>query len=241
MGLNLKFCYIHAWKGFSKAWAVLCLISSFIVVFNLIPRIMVHPQFALMKNTFVDFSDAVLKDDRVTASLLASAIQEQIVYFTGRIVKIGLILFPVVALLTILLIMHANQAVKLEKSARKSFADLAWIALVHVILAIIKCFAFFLLIVPGIILYVRLFFVPLLLLEENISVKIALRKSWRLTRGHFFKLFLLIFYNTLIQIAAMFTIIGLIPVNGFINTVRAAAFHMLYEKNQRQAAEPGLR
>jgi hypothetical protein len=54
-----------------------------------------------------------------------------------------------------------------------------------------------------------------------------MRISWQMTDGNFWRLFLLMFMNTVIQTVSMPTIIGGIPATGFANTARAAAFRML--------------
>jgi len=54
--------------------------------------------------------------------------------------------------------------------------------------------------------------------------------SWQMTNGNFWKLFLIVLMNTGSQLLALPTIIGAIPVTGFVNTARAAAFRMIWEE-----------
>ncbi|MBU4128553.1 hypothetical protein KJ582_00365, partial [bacterium] len=54
--------------------------------------------------------------------------------------------------------------------------------------------------------------------------------SWQMTRGNFWELFLIVVINTGIQFLSLPTVIGTIPVTGFVNTARAAAFRMIWEE-----------
>lgn len=80
---------------------------------------------------------------------------------------------------------------------------------------------------PGVLLYVRLYFVPLILIDETIPPLRALRRSFALTRGYVGPLFVLVLTNTFIQLASLPTVIGAIPVTGFASTARAEAFRRL--------------
>jgi len=55
----------------------------------------------------------------------------------------------------------------------------------------------------------------------------AIRRSWVMTQGNFWNLLALFIINATCQFMAAPTVIGLIPVTGFVNTARAAAYQML--------------
>ena len=127
--------------------------------------------------------------------------------------------------------MYANWAVKDRRDAGRPFLFIVYIAVVHVLLAIGKLSAFFFLIVPGVYLYVKLLFVSLIMLEQKKGALSAIKTSWMMTSGNFWRLFLLVVINALIQFVAVITIVGVIPATGFVNTARAAAFRMLLRQD----------
>jgi len=225
--LQLIQCYQTAWNGFKKGWIILCLISGLIVAFELIPRLTVNKEFKGLKTSIITLLEAMDKGDKVEVDQTMLDIRLHTAGLLHQLVKLSIYFFPLIALLTILLLARANRLVATKNNQTNSIKTLLLTSIVHVILAIIKLGAFFLFILPGIYLYVKLLFVSLIILEDNQSPLRACKESWQLTSGHFFKLFLLVAINTLIQVAASFTIIGLIPATGFVNTARAAAFQSL--------------
>ncbi|MBN2416690.1 hypothetical protein JXO52_12660 [bacterium] len=225
--LDLGHWYSRAWSGFKKAWIIICLLSAAIVFFEILPRLTVSDEWRMLKSHLLLFLDAMGRGDRTAAESIAWSVKMQCWLLSRMLLQWLLCLFPLIALLTVLLLMKANQAVRGPEGPPRSFRRLLLVALVHVILAVIKLGAFLLLIVPGVYLYVKLLFVSLIMLEEGIPPLPACRRSWQLTSGSFFPLLLLVIINTVIQMAASLTIIGLIPATGFVNTARAAALHEL--------------
>ena len=179
------------------------------------------------------FTKALAERDFEEAERVGEELDAQGRALAFKAARFALSLFPFVALVTISLLMYANWAVKDKKGKRKHVAVLIYIALVHVLLAIGKLMAFFLFLIPGFYVYVKLLFVSLIMLEEKKGALEAIKASWTMTRGNFWRLFLLTAINTILQIIAAPTIIGLVPVTGFANTARAAAFRMLWEGEQR--------
>ena len=229
--LSLNTCYSLAWKSFRKWWIPLCLISGFIFVFELVPRLVLLPEMVKLKQTlFENVRQMVSVANSGTLEgfdALILEINEQVLSYSTQLFKWVAILFPFVALLTIVLLMWANMAVK-DQRDKNSISRTLYIVVVHVLLAVIKISAFMFCILPGFYIYVRLFFVSLILLEEKETGLVeALTKSWVMTRGNFWNLLGLFVINTACQMAAAPTIIGMIPVTGFVNTARAAAYQML--------------
>jgi membrane-anchored glycerophosphoryl diester phosphodiesterase (GDPDase) len=60
-----------------------------------------------------------------------------------------------------------------------------------ILLYLILFIGFILLIIPGIFLLCKLFFVPYLIVDQKNGVFGAISESWKMTRGHFWKIFLL--------------------------------------------------
>jgi hypothetical protein len=231
MKLSVIGCYVLAWRCFSKWWIPLCVISGIVVVFQIIPRILVRADVNELEATTRSLVTAVLQNDLAELEEISAKVAAQTGVLMRKLTTYGLYLFPIVALLTIILLMYANWAVKNRQEARRPLPTLVYIAFVHVMLAIAKLSAFFFFFVPGAYLYIKLLFVSLIMLETKKGASAAIRISWRMTSGNFWRLFLLVLMNTGIQLLALPTIIGEIPVTGFANTARAAAFRMIWEES----------
>ncbi len=229
--ISIYKCYSLAWKSFSKWWIPLCLISGIIFIFQIVPSMLMRADLSEYTKTTTALVTAISEGDEYRIMELSPVIAAQADIFLQKIARFILFFFPFIALFTVILLMYANWAVKNKKDNKRPFHILAYIAFVHVILALIKIFAFFLFIIPGVYLYIKLLFVSLVMLEEGKGVIGAIKGSWRMTRGHFWKLLWLVSLNSTIQLISMPTVIGVIPSTGFTNTARAAAFRMLLERN----------
>lgn len=229
MKLSVLKCYGLAWRSFAKWWIPLCLISGALFVFQILPQLLASPEMKKIQGTTNALLTAAAQNDFGRfADALAQA-QSQLYAWTHQYAKYSLFLFPLVALCTVFLLMYANWAVKDSREKRRPLAALAYIALVHVVMAVVKMAALVLFIVPAVYLYIKLLFVSLVMLEQKKGAAEAIATSWRMTRGNFWQLLLLMLMNGALQSAAMVTVIGLIPATGFANTARAAAFRMLLE------------
>ena len=230
MKLNVIRCYALAWKSFSKWWIPLCLISGIIFLFEIVPRILVRADVNELKITARSSLTAVLENDPAKLAEILPKVRAQTTRLMRRLARFGLYIFPFIALFTIILLMYANWAVKNRQETRRPLTTLIYIALVHVMLAIGKLLAFFFFFVTGAYLYVKLFFVSLIMLEGKKEAAAAITISWQMTRGNFWEIFLIVVMNTGIQFLSLPTVIGTIPATGFANTARAAAFRMIWEK-----------
>jgi hypothetical protein len=224
--------YKLAWKSFKKWWIPICLISFFIFIFEIIPRIRISSEFNNLENTSSQLIHAILQKDTEQAKLRIWEIQYRARLILNKIIQSTAIVFPFIALATVILLMFANWATKDKKGERKSLLTLIYIASVHILLACLKLFAFLLFIIPGLYMYVKLLFVSLLMLEEDINAWQAIKKSWKMSTGYFADLFFLVVINSIIQTILLFTIVGIIPGTGFVNTARAAAFQLLRNNNR---------
>lgn len=227
----LSASYRLAWKSFKKWWIPICIISFFIFMFEIVPRIFVKPEIKFLKSASQSLMQAYFDSNEEDFKILSIKIQQQFQILANKTIRFLLIIFPFVALLTIILLMVANWATKGKKERRKPLLILIYISCVHVFFAFIKLLGFFLFVFPGVYLYIKLLFVSLLMLEKDINAVKAVKMSWKMTEGYFWDLLLIIVINTILQFILLFTVIGVIPVTGFINTVRAAAFREILMRN----------
>lgn len=240
MKLNVFKCYALAWQSFSKWWIPLCLISGIIIVFQVLPRILVRTDVTELGITARGCLTAFVENDRDRLLDSTEQLADQTGMLMRKLIRFTLWSFPLIALLTVALLMYANRAVKNRREPGRGLLVMLYIALVHTVVAVGKLLAFFVFVLPGVYLYVRLVFVSLVMLEDGCGAAEAIRKSWQMTRGNFWELFLLLLMNTGIQMVALPTVIGAIPSTGFVNTARAAAFRMLLEGAQPGATPPDV-
>jgi len=219
---------------------------------------MVHSEVKELEQMAYSSLTAVKKGDLEKLGEIFEKVKEQATEVGFKLMKFVGYIFPFVALLTVILLMYANWAVKDKKGERRSAGTLIYIAIVHVILAIGKFTVFLfpvmiLLAVSGTgrgiliagslfislvfflslgtYIYVKLFFVSLIMLEEGKRALEAIKLSWKIITGNFWEVFLVVVINIGIQFLSSLTVIGLIPATGFVNTARAAAFRILWEEN----------
>jgi hypothetical protein len=229
--LNLSKCYHTAWRSFAKWWIPICLLSAVIFTFQIVPRILVNEDIKELRTTAKETITALKEQDRDKLEAISIRVQNQTKALIQKFTAFWIYTIPFTALFTVILLMYANWAVKNKKEKRKSLLTLIYIAVVHVILAIGKMTLSFLILPLGAYVYVKLFFVSLIMIEGEKNALEAIATSWRTTTGNFWPLFLVVVINFSIQIVSSFTIVGLIPATGFVNTARAAAFRMLWEEN----------
>lgn len=232
MKLDMVGCYRLAWRSFAKWWIPLCLLSGLIVVFQIAPRMLMRSEVRDARAALQDFAGAVISNDLERMAETSAEAEQHVRVLLRRASLSTAYLFPFIALLTVLLLMQANRAVKNRADAGRPFLFLVYIAVVHVIVAIGKAAAFLLFFFPGVFLYIKLLFVSLIMLEDGKGARAAVATSWRMTTGNFWRLLALVLVNTAVQMLMLPTIIGEIPATGFVNTARAAAFRMLRDSSR---------
>ncbi len=230
MKLSITRCYALAWRSFCKWWIPLCLVSGIIFVFEIIPSMLVRVDVDKLKDTARQAITATLENDVEKMEDISLKVKAQTSILIRKFIRFGLYTFPLVALFSVILLMHANWAVKNRQETRRPPSVLIYITFVHIVLAIGKLLAFFFFFFPGAYLYIKLLFVSLIMLEGKKRARAAIKISWRMTRGNFWRLFLLVLMNTGIQFLVLPTVIGAVPATGFVNTARAAAFRMIWEE-----------
>jgi hypothetical protein len=239
MKIDLAHCYSRSWKSFAKWWIPLCLISSIIFVFDTVPRLMVRTdtEVKVISDTI---KSALLEQDFARLNEILEEVKPQMYALTHKFIRLGASTIPFVALLTVILLMYANWAAKNRKERRRPLGRLIYIAVIHLILALGKLLACILFVPFGAYLYIKLLFVSLVMLEGSTGAAGAIKISWQMTRGNFWPLLLLVAINSGLQVISAPTIIGVIPVTGFVNTVRATAFRLIWEEGNYLKSEKVL-
>ena len=113
---------------------------------------------------------------------------------------------------------------------RYSPRRILWVAFLNLVMAFVKILLLFVFLPLGIYVYIKLYFVSLVMVEERQGLAGAIRRSWELSSGNFGPLFGMVAINSALQFAMVPTLIGLIPASGFSTTARAAAFSILRSK-----------
>ena len=117
MKFNVISCYALAWRSFSKWWIPLCLISGTIVALEIVPRVLVRAdvnEFMAVVHTIVD---SITQSDLGQLENALLKAQAQMFQLIRKVAVLGLYIFPFVALLTVILLMYANWAVKNRQEA----------------------------------------------------------------------------------------------------------------------------
>lgn len=224
---SIKACYSLAWKSFRKWWIPLCLISSFILLFEIVPRLLLRPETAMLKQAVIEAVSTIQTGTFEEIDVMVVDLQKKYWIYFRKLSKMTGVVFPLGALLSMILLLWANTAVK-DRRTKIPARRMLYITAVHLPLAFIKVLAFLFFVLPGVYLYVRLFFVTLILLEEkDQGVVYAVKKSWQMSQGHLWELIAIFCMNGIVQMVMVPTVIGLIPITGFANTARAAAYQMI--------------
>lgn len=222
-------CYRSGWRAFAKWWIPICLISGIIFGFNILPRLMVSDDVSEVTTSLRELVEYAADQNTVGMERAWFQISQTFTALGFKLAKWTGVAMPFVAVFTALLLIVANFAVKDEKE-KLSVAYTLYLAGVNVILAVVRVVPFFLFIVPGIYIYVKLFFVSLVMIECKCGAREAAVTSWRMTGGHnFWPLTILLMMNVGVNAVAGVTVIGLIPSVGFTNTAKAYAFQTLWK------------
>ena len=93
---------------------------------------------------------------------------------------------------------YLGQAVGIGRTYRYALSRLPAILWITVLTSVVILIGFILLIIPGIIAFVRLALTPPVLVVEDVRGTKAIGRSWRLTKGNFWRLLALLVLSTLI-------------------------------------------
>jgi hypothetical protein len=225
--LSIKACYSKAWKSFAKWWIPICLVSGALMVFSWIPKQLAKAESSAMSQSIAEIMAAVEANDLNQLEVLTTELIETMRAYASKVLTFSLYAAPFAALLTVLLYCVALMAVK-DQRTRYSPKGIVVVTLFQFVIATVKILLLFLFLPLGIFIYIKLYFVSLLMLEDEKPIGEAIKGSWATTAGNFWPLLAMVTINSLFQTAMAITVIGLIPATGFANTTRAAAFAMLH-------------
>jgi hypothetical protein len=196
------------------------------MLFNWLPKQLAKAELSAMSQGMAEIMAAAGQGDLNQVEMLTAELVETMTAYATKLLAFSLYAAPFAALLTVLLYCIALMAVK-DRRTRYAPKNIAVVTLFQFAIAFVKMLLLFLLLPLGIFIYIKLFFVSLLMLEEGKSPGAAIRGSWNMTTGTFWPLLGMVAINGMLQLSLVPTIVGLIPATGFANTARAAAYTML--------------
>ncbi|MEX0881822.1 MAG: hypothetical protein WEC17_02510 [Candidatus Saccharimonadales bacterium] len=128
------------------------------------------------------------------------------------------ILYALAYLLLTIAVLRASQGQKITLSGlwRELVDRWLWLKLIgaFILVALALIAGFIALIIPGVILIWRLFFVPFVLIDQKTTIEGAFRRSWRMTRGFAWPIYSVIFVAVLLSITNVLPIFG--PLIAFV-------------------------
>lgn len=115
------------------------------------------------------------------------------------------------------------------------------IVLANLIVVALTVIGFVLLIVPGIIVLCRLVFVPLLVMDKDLEPMQAVEKSWQMTRGHGWKVFVMGILSFFILIAGIIAFfVGIIISFIWVHSAFAALYQAILNESDDENPIPIL-
>ncbi|HLG91063.1 MAG TPA: hypothetical protein VI336_02830, partial [Candidatus Saccharimonadales bacterium] len=130
------------------------------------------------------------------------------------------VLYALAYLLLTIAVLRAAQGQKITLGGlwRELVDRWLWLRLIgaFILVALALIAGFIALIIPGVILIWRLFFVPFVLIDQKTTIEGAFRRSWRMTRGYAWPIYSVILVTVLLSITNVLPIFG--PLIAFILT-----------------------
>lgn len=115
------------------------------------------------------------------------------------------------------------------------------IVLANLIVVALAIIGFVMLIVPGIIVLVRLSFVPFLVMDKDLEPMQAVERSWQLTKGHGWRIFGMAILSFFIFIAGLLVfIVGVLISFMWIQSAFATLYHSVISQNEEDNPIPIL-
>ena len=244
--VDLTKAFKQALKGFSLWWLPLCGLS-FIILVNQkwVPRYLgtvfnqeqvLGPVSQIMdeyhKNASSHPVAAVETFQREIQNLITDPAFLQSAMELVHKWCIALVYFILTLLpLYMAVIIVAKSAVrdKEKQTMKKEFKSIFKSSASLLVQMVVKSFCIFFFI-PGIYIYIRLMFSGLILAEEKCGPFEAMIQSWRISRGEFKPLFILLMVQIVTLVFETITIIGFIPGEPFKYTLRGAVYWQLKQK-----------
>lgn len=254
--VSIAAAFKEAWKGFKGWWIPLCIASS-ILLFSQSWL----PKYAMKKIPELKVFEEYNKEWRKYHYLLdhkCPPLEAQDYFFsqikrisskastkqafTGLTIKMT-ILFGVVLLLfsilnVVIILMSKFSVSDKKESIKENAKKPVTLTPSYLLLTIIKLAAFAFFIIPGIYLYIKLYFTGFIITEESANPFTAMKKSWQLTNGIFWPTFLIFVITLIIDLISALTIIGFIPGTSFKYTLRAALYKQALARTEPIKALP---
>ena len=244
--LNINLCFQEAWRGFKGWWIPLCVVATIILLSqSWLPKKLLsneiskfepyreayqefRSEFFKNPSQFIEINNEYLK--RNIEITLRPETEEAIL----QLLKMGIIVMGVlavfIALLNIFMIIIAKASVQKNKkdiTLKKDFSKSFYLFFSYLLLAIIKMVPFFFCILPGVYIYIKLYYTGFIITEESANPLASIPKSWKMTEGNFFPVFFIFCITLAVNLVTIMTIIGIIPGSSFNYTLRAASYEQL--------------
>lgn len=247
--MSLSRCFQEAWRGFKGWWIPLCLLAAVIVVMShswLIQRLL-HDEIAALQpcsevittwqadvsagriapehavvNLMDQLSEVVARPEIQTAihNLIISA-----AWLLGGISLLVCALHVVMVIVSKASVQTRREDITLRRDlARTALLTLSYIVLAFMKIVPIMCCC----VLPGLYIYLRLYFTDFIITERSPNPLAAAAESWRLTRGNLLPLVVLFAVTLATHLLSLITYgLAEIPFRPFEYTLRAAAYRQL--------------
>ena len=242
----------EALKGFKGWWIPLCIASS-ILLFSQswLPKLVVKNFQELKvvdsyKKEYDDFSEKLASgyDPRSAAMRFAENILEMTAkpenqkLFRMLFYKIMIlcgILLVLVSILHVVIILMSKFSVSTEKESIKKYAGKPFRLIPsYLLLTVIKIIPFMFFFIPGLYFYVRLYFTGFIITEKSANPFTAMKESWEMTEGIFWKTFFVFVVTLVIDLISFITFIGFIPGTSFKYTLRASLYKQALKRSSKK-------
>ena len=244
--LNINKCFLEAWRGFKGWWIPLCVVAT-IILFSQswLPKWLLSNELSKFKpyrEAFQDFKSDFLKNPyqfiEIKNKYLEKNIEitsrpetgEAILILLKKAIIVTTVLFIFGCLFHVFMIIISKASVQKNKkdvTLKKDFSKSFYLFFSYILLTIIKMVPFFFCILPGIYIYIKLYYTGFIITEESADPLASIPKSWKMTAGNFFPVFFIFCITLAVNIITIMTIIGIIPGSSFNYTLRAASYEQL--------------
>lgn len=159
------------------------------------------------------------------------------IFAAGGFMLIFSILYILAFMLLMIAVLRAAQGQKISLMGiwRELVDRWLWVKLIATFILIVLSLivGFLLLIIPGVILLWRLFFVPYVLIDQKTTIEEAFRRSWRMTSGYAWAIYSIILVSLLLALTSIFPVIG--PLIAFVlSSIYMAAPALRYQEIKNQ-------
>ena len=233
-------------KGFKLWWFPLCAVSAILLFTNnFLPSLiasnfeemsLLTDVFEIIKRNFENLSqghsfdlvlDRCINQLNIFYSKTENILKAWALFYKVMLMFSAIGIIAMVFQIATLIFAKASITEKKDLTIKRDFSRIIILSFSYSLLSFIKGFAFVFLIIPGIYLYVKLYFTGFLILEKSANPFSAMKKSWQMTEGNFWQITLLFLITLGVNIISGITLIGFIPGNSYNYALRAAAYKKL--------------